>query len=151
MKDRSDPEATLIKLFGSTSRARILSLFFGSTGRSFYQREVMYETGLSLQTVQRELSNLVDLGIIISNRTSINVFYEVNLDSPFHRPLVEICRAAKGEQTGRAKPGTARGQPDRIFQSGLRNAVPPESCRKKIPVRKPGRQEAEEKPEFRSS
>ena len=112
MKERSDPEATLIKLFGSTSRARILSLLLGNTGRSFYQREVMYETGLSLQAVQRELANLVDLGIIRSDRTPINVFYEANLDSSFYRSLVEICRAAKGEQSGRAKPGGIRGQPD---------------------------------------
>lgn len=59
-----DPEEVLIKLFGSVSRARILSLLVGQPRQQLYQREIMYGIGFPLQPVQRELQNLVDLGIV---------------------------------------------------------------------------------------
>ena len=46
-KGMADDER-LVRLFGSTSRPRILGLLLADTGKAFYQREVMYETGLSL-------------------------------------------------------------------------------------------------------
>jgi predicted transcriptional regulator len=75
MKNRGDPEEILIKLFGSVSRARILSLLILHARRELYQREIMYETGLPLQPVQRELANLVDLGIIKKQEVQNRVYY----------------------------------------------------------------------------
>jgi hypothetical protein len=77
MKKRIDPGGVLTKLFGSISRARILGFLYAHAGQSFYQREIMYETGLSLRPVQRELDNLVDLGILRKRETYNRVFYEV--------------------------------------------------------------------------
>jgi hypothetical protein len=57
-----------VKLFGSVSRARILSFFYAFEGQSFYQREIMYETGLALRAVQRELQNLASLASLKSKR-----------------------------------------------------------------------------------
>ena len=90
-----DAEENLVRLFGSTSRPRILSFLFANTGHSFYQREIMHETGLSLQTVQRELNNLFGLGILKKKETNTRVYYEVNLASPFCKPLMEICGFAE--------------------------------------------------------
>jgi len=64
MKDKGNAEEVLTRLLGSTSRARILILLFENVGRSFYQREIVLETSLSLQAVQRELNNLVELGTV---------------------------------------------------------------------------------------
>jgi len=80
----------LVKLFGSVSRARILTLLFSYAGRTFYQREVMFETGLTLFPVQRELKNLVDLGIVKKRETRNKVYYEINTLSPLFRPLSKI-------------------------------------------------------------
>ena len=80
----------LARLFGSVARARILELLVSQAGRAFYQREIMYETGLSLQPTQRELKNLVDLGIIKKRETTERVYYEVDSLSPFFKPLREI-------------------------------------------------------------
>ncbi|MBP1695991.1 MAG: polymerase beta domain protein region [Deltaproteobacteria bacterium] len=81
----------MANLFGSTSRPRILSLLLSHPQQAFYQREIMYETGLSLQTVQRELENLFRLGILIKRETKARVYYQVNSTSPWFRPLREIC------------------------------------------------------------
>ena len=52
----------------------------------------MYETGLSLQAVQRELSNLVELEIVRKKETNARVYYEVNTSSPLFVPFKEIFK-----------------------------------------------------------
>jgi predicted transcriptional regulator len=97
---KDDQEERLAKLFGSGSRAKIIDLLLSQVGRAFYQREIMYETGLSLHPTQRELENLLNLGIIKKRETRDRVYYEVDAHSPFFKPLCEICEAAykKGEE-----------------------------------------------------
>jgi len=78
MPRTSRPDEILPRLFGSVARARILELLVSQAGKAFYQREIMYETGLSLQQTQRELKNLLDLGIIRSRETVDRVYYEID-------------------------------------------------------------------------
>ena len=85
-----DPEEILTRLFGSASRARILQFLLSHAGRAFYQREIMFETGLTLHPAQRELKNLYDLGIIKRRETLDKVYYEIDPLSPFFKPLREI-------------------------------------------------------------
>jgi len=91
MKTKLHKEGELVKLFGSTSRARILTLLYAYDGKTFYQREIMFETGLSLQATQRELNNLVDLGIIKKEETQNRIYYRINENSPFFKPLRTLC------------------------------------------------------------
>ena len=91
MKKTVEPEKNLAKLFGSVSRARILEFLYAFSGRSFYQREIVFETGLTLRAVQRQLNNLAALGIVKMERTRSRVYYEINRNSPFFKPLREIC------------------------------------------------------------
>jgi predicted transcriptional regulator len=90
MSNASDSDDVLSRLFGSVSRARILDFLLSQSGRAFYQREIMYETGLTLQPTQRELKNLLDLGIIKKRETAGKVYYEIDTLSPFFKPLREI-------------------------------------------------------------
>ncbi len=91
MQNRDHTEEMMAKLFGSTSRPRILNLLLSHPQQAFYQREIMYETGLSLQTVQRELENLICLGILKKRETKSRVYYQIDTASPWFRPLREIC------------------------------------------------------------
>src|SRR3989304_6174475 len=91
IKKRDHAEDRMVRLFGSTSRPRILSLLLNRPQQAFYQREIMYETGLSLQAVQRELENLLRLGILKKRETKARVYYQINTTSPWFRPLREIC------------------------------------------------------------
>jgi hypothetical protein len=54
----------------------------------------MYETGLSLQAVQRELENLFSLKIIKKQETKARVYYQVDRASPWFGPLKEIYELA---------------------------------------------------------
>jgi len=85
-----DNDEKLVRLFGSTSRPRILRLLLADAGKAFYQREGMYETGLSLQAVQRELTNLVTLGILKREEIGARVYYQIDPTSPLFKPLKEI-------------------------------------------------------------
>jgi len=91
MKNKDHMEEMMVRLFGSTSRPRILSLLLSRPQQAFYQREIMYETGLSLQTVQRELENLIRLGILKKRETKARVYYQINSASPWFGPLKGIC------------------------------------------------------------
>jgi predicted transcriptional regulator len=91
MKNRDHMDEMMVRLFGSTSRPRILSLFLSRPRQTFYQREIMHETRLSLQAVQRELKNLIRLRILKKRETKSRVYYQVNSASPWFRPLKEIC------------------------------------------------------------
>ena len=93
-KNKDDAEERMVKLFGSTSRPRILNLLLSRSEQAFYQREIMYETGLSLQAVQRELENLLSLGILKKRETKARVYYQVDPASPWFKPLREICGSA---------------------------------------------------------
>ncbi len=100
MKIEDFDETKLIKLFGSTSRVRILSLLLNNPGSSFYQREVMFETGQSLQATQRELGNLVQLGIIHRSDEGSKVYYRLNIGCPFVKSLGDILGSASKRKKG---------------------------------------------------
>lgn len=95
MKVHPEADEILAKLFGSLSRTRIIEFLVSQAGRAFYQREIMYETGLSLHPTQRELKNLMDLGILKKKETRDRVYYEIDTHSPFFKPLCEIFESAQ--------------------------------------------------------
>ena len=97
MKNRDRTEEMMVRLFGSTSRPRILGLLLSRPQQTFYQREIMYETGLSLQAVQRELKNLFSLGILKKRETNARIYYQIDTASSWFRPLKEICELAARE------------------------------------------------------
>ena len=49
------------QLFGSRTRARLLTLFLENADRAFYVRELTRRIDTQLNSVRRELKNLVDV------------------------------------------------------------------------------------------
>ena len=90
MSKKGGLEENFVKLFGSVSRARILSFLYSFEGQSFYQREILYGTGLTLRAVQRELENLASLGLLKMEKTYNRVYYKMNQNSPFFKSFREI-------------------------------------------------------------
>ena len=52
------------QLFGSKTRVKLLYLFFGNPNRPFYVREITRKVDEQINSVRRELSNLLSIGII---------------------------------------------------------------------------------------
>jgi len=53
------------QLFGSRTRARLLGLFLENSERAFFVRELARRIDAQLNSVRRELKNLVDIGIVL--------------------------------------------------------------------------------------
>lgn len=68
-------------LFGQT-RGGILGLLYSHSDESFYVRQVARHLGTSVGTVQRELENLSEVGLIVRSKSGNQVFYQANRNSP---------------------------------------------------------------------
>ena len=78
------------QLFGSKTRVKLLQLFYSNPNRSFYVREITRKIDEQINSVRRELSNLLSIGIITSDNTNNKLYYEVNQKFEFFDPLQQI-------------------------------------------------------------
>ncbi len=78
------------QLFGSKTRVKLLQLFYSNPNRSFYVREITRNIDEQINSVRRELSNLLNVGIISSESTNNRLYYEVNKSFQFYDPLSQI-------------------------------------------------------------
>lgn len=74
-------EFRIEQLFGSKTRARLLTLFLENADRAFYVRELTRRIDAQLNSVRRELKNLVDVGIVLEVEGKI-ISTEVTDDEP---------------------------------------------------------------------
>jgi hypothetical protein len=78
------------QLFGSKTRVKLLQLFYNNPNRSFYVREITRKIDEQINSVRRELANLLNIGIISSETTNNKLYYEVNQKYEFYKPLLAI-------------------------------------------------------------
>lgn len=78
------------QLFGSKTRVKLLQLFYSNPNRSFYVREITRKIDEQINSVRRELANLLSMGIIASDNTNNRLYYEVNQKYDFYEPLLAI-------------------------------------------------------------
>lgn len=78
------------QLFGSKTRVKLLQLFYSNPNRSFYVREITRKIDEQINSVRRELSNLLNIGIITSENTNNKLYYEVNQKFEYYEPLQQI-------------------------------------------------------------
>lgn len=84
-------------LFGSKTRVKLLHLFLNNPGKAFYVREITRLIGEQINSVRRELSNMLDVGIITSKNTDNKLYYEVNQRYDYYVPLRAIFADQKSE------------------------------------------------------
>lgn len=77
-------------LFGSKTRVKLLHLFLSNPGRAFYVREITRKIDEQINSVRRELANMLNLGIIMSENSNNKLYYEVNQEYPHYEPLRQI-------------------------------------------------------------
>lgn len=78
------------QLFGSKTRVKLLQLFLANPGRSFYVRELTRKIDEQINSVRRELSNLLGIGIIKSDSANHKLYYEVNQGYKHFKALQSI-------------------------------------------------------------
>lgn len=78
------------KLFGSKTRVKLLHLFFNHPGQSFYVREITRLIDEQINSVRRELSNMLEVGVITSDTAENKLYYEVNQRYEYYAALRAI-------------------------------------------------------------
>lgn len=77
-------------LFGSKTRVKLLHLFLNNPGQSFYVREITRKIDEQINSVRRELSNMLAVGIITSDSADNKLYYQVNQRYDYYMPLRAI-------------------------------------------------------------
>jgi len=92
------------QLFGSKTRVKLLQLFYSNPNRSFYVREITRKIDEQINSVRRELANLLNIGIIVSDNTNNRLYYEVNQKFEHYQPLQQIFGQAESSAPAAAAP-----------------------------------------------
>jgi len=100
------------QLFGSKTRVKLLQLFFANPNRSFYVREITRKIDEQINSVRRELSNLLSIGIITSDANNNRLYYEVNQKYDYYAPLAMIFGGLKSVPVTPKKATAASGKTD---------------------------------------
>ncbi|HEU4715595.1 MAG TPA: transcriptional regulator [Candidatus Saccharimonadales bacterium] len=77
-------------LFGSKTRVKLLHLFLNNPGKAFYVREITRLIDEQINSVRRELSNMLTVGIITSDSSDNKLYYEVNQRYDYYIPFRAI-------------------------------------------------------------
>lgn len=71
-------------LFGSRTRVKLLKLFFLNPEQSYFLREMVRKGGEHLNSIRREVKNLLALGFLTEVEEKQKKFYRVNTDHPLY-------------------------------------------------------------------
>jgi hypothetical protein len=97
------------QLFGSKTRVKLLQLFYSNPNRSFYVREITRKIDEQINSVRRELANLLNIGIIVSDNNNNRLYYEVNQKYEYYDPLLTIFGETGSGGKAKAKKAAAGG------------------------------------------
>lgn len=86
-------------LFGSKTRVKLLHLFLNNPGQSFFVREITRKIDEQINSVRRELANMLEVGIIISDSANNKLYYQVNQRYEYYIPFRSIFSDTKFEAT----------------------------------------------------
>jgi len=114
------------QLFGSKTRVKLLGLFYTNPNRSFYVREITRKIDEQINSVRRELANLLSIGIVKSDTNNNRLYYEVNQDYEFYKPLSIMfggAAAAPKTKTDTASKGSPKAKADVAAEHPLAKAV----------------------------
>jgi hypothetical protein len=94
-------------LFGSKTRVKLLHLFLNHPGQAFYVREITRIIDEQINSVRRELSNMLEVGVITSDSADNKLYYQVNQRYDYYSPLRAIFGGVPMDES---KPSLSDGQ-----------------------------------------
>jgi len=114
-------------LFGSKTRVKLLHLFLNHPGQSFYVREITRVIDEQINSVRRELANMLEVGVITSDSADNKLYYQVNQRYEYYLALRAIFANekldAKKQTSAEDKPNEQYVEVLKDISSSLRLAV----------------------------
>lgn len=88
-------------LFGSKTRVKLLHLFLNNPEKAFYVREITRLIDEQINSVRRELANMLKVGVIVSDSADNKLYYAANRQYRFFAPLRAIFAGDNAPETKR--------------------------------------------------
>lgn len=95
------------QLFGSKTRVKLLQLFYQNPNRSFYVREITRKIDEQINSVRRELANLLSIGLLKSDTNNNRLYYEANQAFEHYAALSSMFNGKKFKPVKRTIESTA--------------------------------------------
>jgi len=86
----------LQKIIVSKTRLSLFKIFFDQPQESFYIREAVRIIGEEINSVRRELNNLVEAGLLGKERRGNRLFYFLKKDYPYYHELLSMMAKVVG-------------------------------------------------------
>jgi len=86
----------LEKLFTSKTRVKLLTLFLLNPETRLYVREIARKTGENTNAIRRELQNLEDISLLLSEKKGNLKYYSTNKKMPLYIELTNIILKTEG-------------------------------------------------------
>ena len=118
------------QLFGSKTRVKLLKLFYSNPNRSYYVREITRTIDEQINSVRRELANLLSIGIISSDSTNNKLYYEVNQKFEHYDALGSIFGSGKVKPKKATKKSKAEPTKDAAVQNEQPESVELEEAKR---------------------
>lgn len=111
-------------LFGSKTRVKLLHLFLNNPDRSFYVREITRLIDEQINSVRRELANMLEVGIINSDSADNKLYYGVDQKYEHFEPLRQIFAGDKAPKQAKVSNKSASSWNEKIAKlAGIRVAI----------------------------
>ena len=110
-------------LFGSKTRVKLLHLFLNNPDKAFYVREITRLIDEQINSVRRELANMMKVGIVLSNSVDNKRYYEANQKYEHFQPLRQIFGDNSSQRQDKLLEGHDAWQEDLLKLPKLRVAV----------------------------
>ena len=110
-------------LFGSKTRVKLLHLFLNNPGKAFYVREITRLIDEQINSVRRELANMLEVGVITSDSADNKLYYEVNQRYEYYVPFRAIFSDSKQVQLSDARSSAPAWQEAISKLPGVRVAI----------------------------
>lgn len=108
-------------LFGSKTRVKLLYLFLNNPGRAFYVREITRRVDEQINSVRRELANMLNVGVIKSDSVDNKLYYEVDTEYVHYKPLQQIFSDAASSSEISSEVSSSTDWPKRLkHMTGLK-------------------------------
>ncbi|HVO86384.1 MAG TPA: transcriptional regulator [Candidatus Binatia bacterium] len=98
------------QLFGSKTRVKLLQLFYSNPNRAFYVREITRKVDEQINSVRRELANLMGIGIINSESNNNRLYYEVDQSYEHYKALSMIFAAKAAKPSSDKKSANSKAE-----------------------------------------
>lgn len=119
---------TIDALFGSKTRVKLMHLFMNNPDKSFYVREITRLIDEQINSVRRELSNMMNVGIVANDTVDNKLYYRVDKNYEFFEPFRNIfapqtSKSAIGKRKASSAVTTSSWQAQLEALKGVRVAI----------------------------